>query len=248
MELIDDKAIRHIEDSELFALNPGFGQLADSLHRTIPASARQLYPDAPRFLRLDPYFWSATQPLMRLEEVAVTPCDPKWMARLSLPSGVRTFAAYLLEDCDPETDMAQYRDYHIREIRKLEVIATRRSEDYLSMMIEELPREDHPNGLMIGRCIHLDTHAPPGTPKGDALLAHLDLAINVYRGSDRAARMANTLQHGKAQDATFRTHLFRIEGVPFPALFAFAALFLKSKTLLGEWLDDLDLPRPPSVA
>ncbi len=100
---------------------------------------------------------------------------------------------------------------------------------------------------MVGRCIHLDTHAPSGTPKGDARLAHLDLAINVYRGADRAARMANTLQHGKSQDATYRTHLYRIEGVPFPALFVFAVLFLKSKTLLGEWLDDLGLPRPPTA-
>jgi hypothetical protein len=59
--------------------------------------------------------------------------------------------------------------------------------------------------------------------------------------------VANTLQHGKAQDATYRTHLYRIEDVPFPALFVFAALFLRSKTLLGEWLDDLGLPRPPMV-
>jgi len=100
---------------------------------------------------------------------------------------------------------------------------------------------------MIGRCIHLDTYAPPGTSQGAARLAHLDLAINVYRGVDRAARIGNTLQHGKAQDATYRTHLYRIEDVPFPALFAFAALLLKSKTLLGEWLGDLGQPQPPTA-
>lgn len=245
LELIDEKCIRSIEESELFALNPGYGRLVGSLHHTIPAMARQLYPDAPRFVRLDPHFWSADQPLMRLEEVAITPADPTWMEQLSLPPRTDRFAAYLLEDCDPKADMARYCDYHLREIRKLEVIATRRRENYLSMMIEELPREDAPNGLMVGRCIHLDTDAPSGTPKSEARLAHLDLAINVYHGSDRAARMANTLQHGKAQDATYRTHLYRIEDVPFPALFVFAALFLKSKTLFGEWLDDLGLPRPP---
>lgn len=247
LELIDEKAIQPIEESELVALNPGYGQLVASLHRTIPALARQLYPDAPRFVRLDPHFWSANQPFMRLEEVAIAPADPTWMAQLSLPPRTDTFAAYLLEDCDPKANMAQYRDYHVRGIRKLEVVATRRREDYLSMMIEELPRDDAPNGLMVGRCIHLDTHARSGTSKGDARLAHLDLAINVYRGVDRAARIANTLQHGKAQDATYRTHLYRIEDVPFPALFVFAALFLKSRTLLGEWLDDLNLPRPPMV-
>lgn len=138
LELIDEAAIRPIEESELFALTPGFGQLARPLHRTIPAWARKSYPDAPRLLRLDPHFWSEDQPLMRLEEVAIAPADPTWMAQLSLPPRMKTFAAYVLEDCGPKTDIAKHRDYHLYEVRKLEVIATRRSEDYLSVMIEEL--------------------------------------------------------------------------------------------------------------
>ena len=93
--------------------------------------------------------------------------------------------------------------------------------------------------LMVGRCIHLDTHAVIGTPMADARLHHLDLALNVYQGSDRAARMSDSLQDGKVRDATFRTHLMRVEDVPFPALFGFAEMFLRSRVLLGEWMADV---------
>jgi len=101
LELIDEKEIRPIEESEFFALSPGYGQLACSLHRTIPALARKLYPEAPRFVRLDSHFWSGDQPLIRLEEAAIAPADPTWMAQLSLPPRMDTFAAYLLDDCHP---------------------------------------------------------------------------------------------------------------------------------------------------
>lgn len=70
-------------------------------------------------------------------------------------------------------------------------------------------------GFMVARCIHLDTLDPAGTPLDQVELQHLDLAINVYRGEHRAARFAQTLRAGKVQDASFRTHLFRIERAPF---------------------------------
>jgi hypothetical protein len=109
------------------------------------------------------------------------------------------------------------------------------------MMIEELPREDDPNGVMVGRCIHLDTRARVGTPMAKARLSHLDLAINVYKGARRAERMADSLQDGRVCDATYRTHLFRIEDIPFPALLVFAGSFLTSCYLFAEWLNDLGL-------
>ncbi|KAK0341204.1 hypothetical protein LTR94_027379 [Friedmanniomyces endolithicus] len=109
---------------------------------------------------------------------------------------------------------------------------------------KRIARPDESNGLMIGRCIHLDTRAPWGTPIRDAVLQHLDLAINVYRDGDRALRMSNTLQHGKSQSATYRTHLLRIEAVPFTALFGFAEMFFKSNSLLKEWLAEV-LPSEP---
>lgn len=110
------------------------------------------------------------------------------------------------------------------------------------MLIEELSRADDPNELMIGRCIHLDTHDPAFTPLGKVEMQHLDLAINIYAGEDRQKRFGQNLQHGKVQDATFRTHLLRIEGIPFVSVFAFCEMFLESKILLSEWLNELVAP------
>ncbi len=93
------------------------------------------------------------------------------------------------------------------------------------MIIEELPRPDDPSGLMIARCIHLDTRDPAFTPLGQVEMQHLDLAINVYEGEDRERRFAQSLQNGKVQDASFRTHLFRIERTPFVSLFSFCGCF-----------------------
>ncbi len=239
-ELIDETTICSIQDSEVFAVGSGFAKLASPLRPHIPAWAKSQFQSAPRYLRLDPRSWYAEQPMMRLEEAAIAPADPTWMRTLSLFPGMKRFASYVLEDCDPQGDQAQYRDYHLRNIRRLEVTAQRRETDYLSMMIEELPRPDERNGLMVGRCIHLDTRAQVGTPMAEARLQHIDLAINVYRGDQRSVRMEDSLQNGKVCDATYRTHLYRIEDIPFPALFTFAAMFFKSRVLFKEWLADLD--------
>lgn len=246
-ELLDGTAVMAIEDSEVFNLGQGFGRLATPLAPGIPAWGKTAFPGAPLYVRLDPGFWSAEQPPMRLFEAAIAPANPAWMDTLALFPGQRSYAAYLLEDCEPGYDLDRCRDYRIRDLRRLEIVATRRKPDYLSMMIEELPRPDAPDGLMVGYCIHLDTRAGIGTPMAQARLQHLDLAINVYTGADRAARMDDSLQHGKVQDATYRTHLYRIEDIPFPALFTFAGLFLRSKTLFNEWLTDLGLDLPASL-
>jgi hypothetical protein len=182
---------------------------------------------------------------MRLREVALVPANPRWLTNLALFPNTRTFASYKLEDCDPK-DRMQYLDYHLHNIRRLEVTAQRREADYLTMMIEELPSDDDASNLMVGHCIHLDTRARVGTPMTEARLKHIDLAINVYRGEDRSARMADSLQNGKVRDATYRTHLVRVEDVPFPAVFSFAEMFLKSRHLLGEWFADLGVCLPVS--
>ena len=246
-ELIEEAAVRSVQDSEVFALNPGFAKLAPQLRAQIPALARSQFSMAPRYLRLDPQAWYAEQPMMRLEEAAIVPADPSWMRTLGLFPGMKDFAAYVLEDCDLKADMAQYRDFHLGRIRRLEVSAQRRKPDYLTMMLEELPRGDDPNGLMVSRCIHLDTLAPVGTPMAEARLQHLDLAINIYRGDDRQARMDDSLQNGKVRDATYRTHLYRSEGIPFPVLFTFAGMFFRSQVLLGQWLADLGFTWASSV-
>jgi hypothetical protein len=145
----------------------------------------------------------------------------------------------MLNDVSPKDDATQFWDYRVKGIRRLEVRVERREEDYLTMMIEELPRPDDPNGLMIGRCVHLDSRDPAGTPLDQVRVNHLDLAINVYKGATRAVRDGQSLQNGKIVDASCRTHLLRIEDIPFISLFQFCRMFFQSSVLLSEWLNEL---------
>jgi hypothetical protein len=144
---------------------------------------------------------------------------------------------------------AEFWEYHIRKVRKLEIHAKRRAHKYLSMMIEELSAPDEAQGFMVAKCVHLDTFDPIDTPLQEVQIAHLDLALNIYCDDYRAKRFEKTLQKGRAHDATFRTHLFHIENIPFLALFTFCAMFLDSQVLLSEWFNELsggtvEHPRP----
>lgn len=245
LELVSDRSVQAVDESEVYRLDRGFGRLHPSLDATIPAWARNNYPEAPIYIRLDPSRYSADEPLRLLQEAAIVPANPHWLETLALFADSSTYAQYeLLGDLHLE-GMEAFRDFMIRKVRRLEIRAGRREADYLSMIVEELPESDASNGLMIGRCIHLDTRAPIGTRMQDAVLQHLDLAINVYVDDDRALRLTNTLQHGKSQSATFRTHLLRIESVPFPVLFVLAEMFFLSKSLVREWLADV---LPPDAA
>ena len=106
-------------------------------------------------------------------------------------------------------------------------------------MSAELPKEDEEHGLMVGRCIPLDTRAPVGTPLAAVKVSHLDLAVNVYQGRRREERYSQTLQDGMAADASFRTHVFRIEQADFCSVFGFCRLFLRSQLLVDEWIQEV---------
>jgi hypothetical protein len=75
-------------------------------------------------------------------------------------------------------------------------------------------------------------------------LSHLDLALNVYEGDARADRYGRRLKEGMVTDASFRTHLMRIEGIPLLTLLPICAGFLSSETLFREWVHDLQMPPP----
>lgn len=236
LELIDEADVACIDDTEIYKVCNKFAKLSPYLSPCIPAWARQAYPEASKFIRLDPHKVFEAKPSISLLEAALVPADPRWMENLELHVRTNTYASYQLLPDNGVPGSLEYFDYHVSGVRRLEVQATRREEDYLSMMIEELPQEDDSSGLMIGRCLHLDTRAPFGTALTKSRLQHLDLAINVYKDETRKKRMENTLQHGKSQAASYRTHLYRIEDVPMAALFVFAGLFLRSKSLLSEWM------------
>lgn len=241
-ELIDLTAICSVSGSEVYQVENGFTKLSPLLSPGIVNWVQKEWPSAPTYVRLDANSYSSTRPLQLLAEATLVPANPRWLPDFNLRRGMKEFAAYELNDRPPSEGQGEYWDYNVRHLRRLEIYVQRREENYLSVMIEELPRANDPNELMVGRCIHLDTLDPAFTPLCDVRMQHLDLAINVYAGADRQKRFEQSLQHGKVQDATFRTHLLRIEDIPFVSLFAFCGMFLESRILLGEWLSELVAP------
>jgi hypothetical protein len=99
-------------------------------------------------------------------------------------------------------------------------------------------KDDDPNGLMVGRCIHLDTRAALGTRLREARLQDRPRHQRLSRRAS-PERTDDSLQDRELRDATHRTQLYRIEDVLFLALFGFSGMFLSSRVLLGEWLADL---------
>lgn len=238
-ELLDLSAIRSVSDLNIYKVDDGFSRLSHLLNPGIVNWARATYPNSPTFIRLDPFFFQHHQPRELLMEATLIPANPKWLAEFSLRKGMKDFALYALQDVSPRDDPRQFREYRMKGIRQLEVRVERRDKDYLTMMIEELPKKDEENGLMVGRCIHLDTRDPVGSPLAAVKVSHLDLAVNVYQGRRREERYSQTLKDGKAADASFRTHVFRIEQADFCSVFDFCRLFLRSQLLVDEWIQEV---------
>lgn len=238
LELVDAASLKSQQNSEIFERMGRFYELDSYLDPRIVALSLQTFPTSRLFVRLDPYKTYGTCPRMRLQEATLIPANPHWWQNLAIRDNQKEGCSYLLED-DPLTpnDIRPFWEYRVMGLRRLDVVAKRRDGN-LSMMLEELT-EEVSDGLLIGRCIHLDSDAAPGSHVRDAVLNHLDLAINVYDGDAIKARMASNLAHGKVvESATFRTHLFRIEKIPLAAVLLFASVFFRSSVLLAEWTKD----------
>ena len=102
-------------------------------------------------------------------------------------------------------------------------------------MIEELTRPVGSHEEVFGLCVHMDTDSAVGIAALDARLNHLDLALNWYPGVDGATRLNQRLDDGMVQTAT-RSHLLRVEDIPFTALFEITSAFFTSRVLVREWL------------
>lgn len=133
-------------------------------------------------------------------------------------------------------DLEDYWDYRVRGARRLEVAFRRRNSGHLFGSIEEITETDA--GFLTGLLLHMDSAEPVGAEWSTAILGHLDDAINVYEGPTATARYAMSHADGKVPDATSRTHLFRVDNVPFGELLPIAHAFFRSNRLLAEWVTD----------
>jgi hypothetical protein len=146
---------------------------------------------------------------------------------LALHRGSATGGSYRIDPCvDPADDPEAYWEYHVVGLRRLETFAQRKKPDHLTFMLEELQMLR--DGLLIGRCIHLDTAAPLGTSPAKAEVLHVDLAINVYEGDVVQQRLNDDLSNGRIVDASFRSHLLRAEQVPFNVAALLSLVFFRS--------------------
>jgi hypothetical protein len=238
-DLIDSRAIHQLANSDVVEVPGGFARIDGMLNPSLVAWALGSYPRENVRLRLDPREGGRGRLPMRLWEYVVRPPSPTWWRTFGLQRGTTDGGGFVL---DPDSAPEQLRDaakweYAVKGIRRLEVFVKRENQGRFSMMVEELSVRDERSGFIVGRCIHLDSRSPEGTPFENAELDHIDLAINVYQDRERHMRLEQRLPDtGKVVDASCRTHLLRIDSARFPVLFDCAIGFLQSMTLLWEWL------------
>jgi hypothetical protein len=237
-ELIDAWSVKHLYPSRLVSAKGGWGRIDEFLPPDLLNWAIAEFTGLSMYVRLDPWYGSTVKPQDDLEKAGVRPARGGWWTKLNLRNRQAEGGHYVLqpfEEYDPNLHW-QYADYHWYGVRSLEVHAVRDNGGNLSMMLEELVEERE--GRMLGRCIHLDTDDGPGTDATSARLNHIDLAINVYTGESVKLRRSQQLADGRVVDASFRTHLLRVEGAAFGTIAEFARQFFKSRTLLSEWSSD----------
>jgi hypothetical protein len=206
------------------------------LLRGLLAWLRQYFPPQHLYIRLDPYDVGPDLSTP-LEEAAVRPSDPDWWTRLTLYPRTRTGALYELTDCSPEENHHQYWEFHVHSLGRLEVAFRRDNSGLLVGMIEELPRLSD-CGYLVGLCLHLTSHSPVGTLWDASIATHIDGAINVYTDGWERQRIATRLDEGKVFDASFRSHLFRVDTAPLRTLLPIARHFFRSECLVTEWFQD----------
>ncbi len=239
-ELLDSSGLDCVYGSEIFKRKGFYYKLDPLLPPAIYTSSKMAFPDQPIFIRIDPSRAYSAEPAATLCESILIPANPNWWKQLKIRHRNKEGASYILDAPEnPRDDKDRYWDYHVRGVRRLDVVAKRNSSGNLSMMIEELSYPNHENYLLIGRCIHLDTDSRYGAKFRSATLNHLDLAINVYEGETVKTRFDSNLAKGnRVTDATFRTHLFRIEQIPLTIVLPYCLMFFQSKSLTGEWVSD----------
>lgn len=195
-------------------------------------------------VHVSPYhIYKIDQTQSYIEKGVLRPINPKYINNFRLQKGY-TGGLY---DFSYMNDKLKHNEIYVRSFsicqttlvnsQGLEVIVIERKND-MSMMIEELVINRTENHL-VGYCIHLDILNALGKNLTKMKINHIDLAINIYEGQDMLRRVDEKLCDGKkTTDATYRTHLLRIENIPFLDMIKIASMFLQSQCLVMDWIDD----------
>lgn len=236
MEMIDNKALKWDDTGQLACFGHTKARLSSYVSPRLLAWINTEFPNCRIFVRIEPYEVGPGL-LARLNEEIIRPANPHWWKTLELLPGRFESAVYELQDRNPKEDLEQSWEYRVRKCGRLEVSFRRDGGNVLSGMIEELPRPGN-DRFFLGRCIHFTSSSPVGTEWSSAQAEHIDAAMNVYVDGDVISRWASTLERGVVTNATFRTHVLRIDDVPLRALLPMADLFFQSRRLLNDWFSD----------
>lgn len=239
-DLIEGKVGDRLPNSNIFKRGSRWGYFDRRIPLQFYDWIENCFADKSTRIRIEPQKFYDHCPPQQILECMVVPPRMKWWKNLTIHVGKNSGGRYVLLGNDM-TNLEDYQDYHIHHVRELQVIASRKKANYISMMIEELSEYNHPTDpskkYVLGRMIHLDSTAEFDTPFANAVLQHIDLAYNLYIDDDATARMSQSLSDGrKVQNATHRTHILRIEDIPFESLFKIVNSFFRSKYLTAEWL------------
>lgn len=238
-ELIDYSKLQRINDGFIIKVGQQWASIDTRINSVFFHWFDNCFPDKERYVRVDPDSLSATPPKQLVTEIMIIPPPKDWWQTLRIYKDTHAGSSYMLHGGDVN-DFEDYYDFHFFNVRRLEVSVTRSNNGNLSMMIEELTQYPHPTDssrqYVVGRMIHLDSNAQVGTPFDNSVLNHIDLAINLYIDDTATNRMNQNLAiNGRIEKATVRTHILRVNSIPFNSLIKFAYAFFKSKKLVDEW-------------
>jgi hypothetical protein len=232
--------------TEILIYNKKFMELDWNLPPQILTHFWKKYGPENLFVRINPHVIFSKHPGARLNEEVLIPPNPYWIDHLKIYNGKKEGSSFILEEL-PENYLKENNDDESRQkywekttkkVIRLDVHAKRSQQGNLSMMLEELSGEIlESHGLLVGRCIHLDSDDGIGVSFKDAELNHLDCAINLYHGDSILKRLDENLADGtKVVDAKPRIHLLRAEKIPFKELVNVALMFFQSQYLTKEWI------------
>lgn len=244
-DLINIDELEFVDGTEFARFQGRYVELDRGLNAGLLRWIKSQFRDSPLYVRLHPYRVFDELPRSQLQEAIIRPIDPNWWATLKVYPGNKDGLAHeLLPPESPTGDLESWWEYHAKGIRRLEMSVGRRTGGNLSVMIEELTRPVGQYEQVLGLCVHMDTDSAVGIAALKARLNHLDLALNWYPGVDGLKRLNQRLDEGMVQTAT-RSHLLRIEDIPFPAMFEITSAFFTSRVLVREWLSAQTFTTPP---
>ena len=240
-DLVDIRGLQRLPNTNIIRVGKKWAYIDPRIPLQFHEWLEQCFKDCVSFVRISPDRLFDILPPHMVVECVITPGQYKWWNKLGRYIGDENGSKYTLLGTDADNH-SDYYDYNSLHVRRLESIAKRKKAEYFSMMVEELSEYHNPldpsRHYVVGRMIHLDTEAPLGATIENAVLKHIDLAFNLYVDDNATLRMNQSLADGqKVTKAKPRTHVLRVDHVPFKTLFKFAESFFRSKTLVAEWLN-----------